>query len=351
MPVDWQQYIQFIFIVLALLLAGATLARPHTRWLGVLFLVVGLHGAVVRLDTFAGTVLREYSYAFALTYGPLFYLSLRHLVREEAAGVASIALALAAPAVGVLLIAAGVSAGEGFGLLLTLVLLAAAVAVYRELRGYAAAIDQARAAGTPPGLRWLWSALILYGALIAAQSLRALAAPALAPGLRVAVDLGVAAAFVVILAALAVRILGNPDWIPRMSAAERALATVPEPQPPTAAQQALHQALERCLREQRPFLDPDLSLKGLAAQLGWPPRQLSEVINRVDGCSFSHRINVLRVEEARRLLADRAGRERTLLDVALAAGFNSKSVFNLMFKRFAGCTPTEFREQAKKNAS
>ena len=82
MPADWHQIIQFAFVALAFVLAGATLGQGHTRWLGVLFVLVGLHGAVARLDVFAGTALPRFSYAIALGYGPVFYLALRNLLRR-----------------------------------------------------------------------------------------------------------------------------------------------------------------------------------------------------------------------------------------------------------------------------
>ncbi|HEY5676269.1 MAG TPA: helix-turn-helix domain-containing protein, partial [Myxococcales bacterium] len=42
-------------------------------------------------------------------------------------------------------------------------------------------------------------------------------------------------------------------------------------------------------------------------------------------------------------LADPAQRQRGVLDLALEAGFNSKSTLNSFFKRHTGLTPSEFR--------
>jgi AraC-like DNA-binding protein len=48
-----------------------------------------------------------------------------------------------------------------------------------------------------------------------------------------------------------------------------------------------------------------------------------------------------RIESAKAALA--AYPDKTVLDIALAAGFNSKSTFNTAFRQHAGMTPTQFR--------
>jgi AraC-like DNA-binding protein len=38
-------------------------------------------------------------------------------------------------------------------------------------------------------------------------------------------------------------------------------------------------------------------------------------------------------------------RDQTVLEIALAVGFNAKSTFNTAFRRETGRTPSQFREQ------
>jgi len=49
------------------------------------------------------------------------------------------------------------------------------------------------------------------------------------------------------------------------------------------------------------------------------------------------------VARSARLLLDPAARDFKLLRIAFEAGFNSKSVFNIAFKKIAGISPSEFR--------
>ena len=95
------------------------------------------------------------------------------------------------------------------------------------------------------------------------------------------------------------------------------------------------------------YQEPELSLQNLADKLLYPSYQVSQAINEGMKKNFYDLINGYRVEEAKRLLVDEKSRNYTILSVGFEAGFNSKTTFNTVFKRFTGCTPTEFREKQK----
>ena len=88
------------------------------------------------------------------------------------------------------------------------------------------------------------------------------------------------------------------------------------------------------------YLDPDISLAGLAQELGVSTNHISQVINEFDLCNFRDFINARRVAEACRRLQQ--SKESNLLELAMDVGFNSKSSFNRAFKKFAGVTPSEY---------
>jgi len=102
---------------------------------------------------------------------------------------------------------------------------------------------------------------------------------------------------------------------------------------------------------EKPYLDSELTLPGLADRVGIPAYQLSQVINESLGANFFDFVNGYRVEEAKRLLQDPSKSAYTILAIAEEAGFNSKSAFNAAFKRYAGQTPSEFRQTLKRDAS
>lgn len=103
-------------------------------------------------------------------------------------------------------------------------------------------------------------------------------------------------------------------------------------------------ALSRHMEEHRPYLKGELTLVELADQLGWSRYRLSAVLNEGVEKSFFDFINAYRVAEVKRQLREPKYRTVTLLSVALDAGFNSKTTFNTVFKKFEGMSPSQFRK-------
>jgi AraC-like DNA-binding protein len=92
----------------------------------------------------------------------------------------------------------------------------------------------------------------------------------------------------------------------------------------------------------KPFLNPKLSLAEVSRQLNTNPRVLSQVINEKTGTNFNDYVNSLRVEEAKQLLQGNDIKKLTIDAIALKSGFNSKSPFYTAFKKHTGMTPKQF---------
>jgi ligand-binding sensor domain-containing protein/AraC-like DNA-binding protein len=103
--------------------------------------------------------------------------------------------------------------------------------------------------------------------------------------------------------------------------------------------------LEKLMEEEKPFLNPDLTLRDLAKMLHLHPNYLSQIINERIGVSYNDYVNRYRIEEAKKRLIDSDGGIRNVLEIALDTGFYSKSVFNSAFKKFTGMTPSQYRKK------
>lgn len=101
--------------------------------------------------------------------------------------------------------------------------------------------------------------------------------------------------------------------------------------------------LQCYMEREKPYLNPGLSINRLAKQLVIPSRYLSQVINETLGMNFYDYVNRFRVEEAKNLFMDTSNNERNILELLFDAGFNTKSVFNRVFKKYTGMTPSEFK--------
>lgn len=97
-------------------------------------------------------------------------------------------------------------------------------------------------------------------------------------------------------------------------------------------------------KENKPYLDENLTLTKLAELLEMNRNQLSSVINNKFGCNFYTFVNNYRVEEVKQLLADPKNQAFTILSLAYQSGFPSKSSFQNIFKNITGKTPTEYQK-------
>jgi AraC-like DNA-binding protein len=91
------------------------------------------------------------------------------------------------------------------------------------------------------------------------------------------------------------------------------------------------------------YRDGDLKLDTLAARLAMTPHELSQLVNDACQSNFQDYLNRWRAQALASALRDEANAGSSILELALACGFNSKSAINRSFKKHLGVTPTEFR--------
>ncbi|MFK8060654.1 MAG: helix-turn-helix domain-containing protein [Polaribacter sp.] len=104
--------------------------------------------------------------------------------------------------------------------------------------------------------------------------------------------------------------------------------------------------LKKFMSEEKPFLNPSLTIRGLALDLKISMRELSVLINQNLNQHFFDFVNEYRIEAAKSILKNPAKKEFTVLEILYEVGFNSKSSFNTAFKKHTGLTPTQFRKTA-----
>jgi AraC-like DNA-binding protein len=105
--------------------------------------------------------------------------------------------------------------------------------------------------------------------------------------------------------------------------------------------------LKACMESEKPYINSELTLDTLSEMTSIPSRHLSKVLNEELKQNFFDFVNRYRVEEAKKLLRAPNYRNYTILAVAFEAGFNSKSTFNLIFKKYTHRTPSQYRKAAK----
>lgn len=106
--------------------------------------------------------------------------------------------------------------------------------------------------------------------------------------------------------------------------------------------QAYCQQLTQIMSEQKPYLDPVLSLRDLANMMQIPANHLSQLLNEGFNKNFAEYVNFYRLETFKAKVADPKQRHLTILALAYESGFNSKTVFNTFFKKVMGKTPRAY---------
>ena len=91
------------------------------------------------------------------------------------------------------------------------------------------------------------------------------------------------------------------------------------------------------------YLDANLTQPMLAERLGVPVNYLSQTINEQTGDNFHAFLHAYRIRAASEQLISKPG--KTVLDIALDCGYNSKSAFYTAFQRQTGMSPLAYRRQ------
>ncbi|PTX62093.1 TolB-like protein [Kordia periserrulae] len=91
--------------------------------------------------------------------------------------------------------------------------------------------------------------------------------------------------------------------------------------------------------EEKPFLNPQLSLKLVADVLELNTNKISYVVNKAFHLNFNDFVNSYRLKHFKNIALDPKNSHLTILGLAYDSGFNSKSVFNTYFKKIEGITP------------
>ncbi len=104
--------------------------------------------------------------------------------------------------------------------------------------------------------------------------------------------------------------------------------------------QSIFSELDDTIKQAQLFRTPRLALQDIANHTGLSVKDISWAINQGGRMSFADYINGLRINQV--IQDARRAQHRTLLDIALDAGFSSKSSFNAAFKKHTGSSPTQY---------
>ena len=84
-----------------------------------------------------------------------------------------------------------------------------------------------------------------------------------------------------------------------------------------------------------------LTLEEVAGQVHLHPSYFSTMFKHSTGSSFKEYLNMVRIEESKHLLSNT---DFSIIDIAIAIGFEDQSYFSKVFKKYTGLTPKQYRQ-------
>lgn len=214
----------------------------------------------------------------------------------------------------------------------------------RMVSRYQTKAKQALSSYNPDIFKWLWSLISFMAAIWGLKILFSLIIPA--PIINILAD----CLLVMMVYFIAVVQWRNPSLfhIPQL-ATQDVRPTAPSSKQSSDGlldedtRESIFRSVQNQVKEQALYRNSELTLPSLAEQVGVNVHHLSEVLNQYGGKNFNLFINEYRVAEVCQQLDQKS--ERKLIDVALDAGFSSKSSFNAIFKKLTGQAPSLYRRQ------
>jgi AraC-like DNA-binding protein len=348
MLISWLNVFQFLLTILSFILGYYLYATKRCYALSVYFFCLACHTALRMIAEIADLpVITDLSNTLRYIYAPLVYFSIRELLYQNFRYRPHHLLHLLPFTLALVFVGLNSANASHLSSLVGLLIVGYLLASYRLLFQFSKVVGHTRSSGTPSGLRWLRRVLYAYSALIVFESLRHILDLMIHDDIYHFSTMLFTAIICFFLTLLVYQGMRSPSLLPPINSEEYAITKSLESGAPSnrPLNPEVEQQLNQFMKQKKPFLNPKISVKELAEELGISSRVLSEVINEHYQCNFSEYINKARIAESQALMATGDGAKQSLLDIGLAAGFNSKTSFNVMFKRYTGDTPSNYRKQ------
>lgn len=100
--------------------------------------------------------------------------------------------------------------------------------------------------------------------------------------------------------------------------------------------------LRNLFENEKIFTDPGLKMAAVAKKVEASPHIVSQVINEKLNKTFSELVNYYRTEEFKVRIQKQEYVNYSIMGIASQVGYNSKSSFNVAFKKQNGITPSEY---------
>ncbi len=136
-----------------------------------------------------------------------------------------------------------------------------------------------------------------------------------------------------------------PIYSGNRASAKQALQKSSPQKLPEELTSQLKEMLKKQMLVEKVFKEPKLNIATLSEIIDTKPHILSRILNEQFNKNFRDYINEYRIKEFIELAGSEKYKHYTLLALSYEVGFNSKSTFNLAFKKVTGLSPRNFLKE------
>lgn len=102
-----------------------------------------------------------------------------------------------------------------------------------------------------------------------------------------------------------------------------------------------HELIKKAILYISKNFSSQLTLEEVAGHVHLNPAYFSSIFKQSTGSSFKEYLNMIRIEDSKRLLTNT---DYSIIDIAVAVGFEDHSYFSRVFKKYTGLTPRQYRQ-------
>ncbi len=199
-------------------------------------------------------------------------------------------------------------------------------------------------------LSWLRKLLLAYGGAWSISLVYCLLAHVMrVTGSHQLLTIAATVVSIGILLPMSVLAFRQPTLFAGISATLRDTVSLSDASPTERPPEQMIRQIEQVMQQQQPYLHSNLTVDRLARMVGLSPRELSQFLNQQMGSNFYGFVNGYRIEHARQRL-ETPSETATITEIMYESGFNSKSVFNTLFRETYGETPSQYRRSSSSRA-
>lgn len=325
--------------------------KKENKFLAIFLLVLGIHFIynVLLSNNLYLDILPKFSCSYGFLYGPLLFFYIKSHLRKNFTLKASVFFHLLPVILIIGLIVLGIPICNTAMYLVVPVMLLYCVLSFVEVKKYKRVVDQVSSNINNTETKWINTLLVCMGIVLLLNLIQIQIKEVSFLGLNIQLEHVVQVGILILVNLIIYQGLKNPLFFQQISADD--LSIIQENKSNNNSNiinrdshNSLATKLEEYMKEYKPYLNPELDLTSLANSMDVHPKTLSLAINHILGCSFSEYINSFRIETAMLLLQNNKDQQLTIMEIMYDVGFNSRSVFNTMFKKKTGFTPTQYKQ-------